>query len=89
MRMSDDLVVVRTYLNKFEAEVAKTALDAADIDSLIRADECGGVRPGLWMSGVELVVRTEDAARAEEILRLSRELSIFDPVRLSRHLRRQ
>ena len=70
--MSDDLVVVRTYLNKFEAEVAKTALDAADIDSLIRADDCGGVRPGLWMSGVELVVRTEDAARAEEILRLSR-----------------
>ena len=71
MGMSDDLVVVRTYLNKFEAEVAKTALDAADIDSMIRADDCGGVRPGLWMSGVALVVRTEDAARAEEILGLS------------------
>ena len=70
--MSDDLVVVRTYLNKFEAEVAKTALDAADIDSMIRADDCGGVRPGLWMSGVDLVVRTEDAARAEDILGSSR-----------------
>ena len=63
-----DLVVVRTYLNNFDAEVAKSALEAAQIDSMIKADDCGGVRPGLWMSGVELIVRAEDAERANEVL---------------------
>ncbi len=62
------LVVVRTYTNKFEADVAKSALDAAKIDSLIRADDAGGTRPHLWMGGVELLVRAEDAASANEIL---------------------
>ena len=63
-----DLVVVRTYLNNFDAEVAKSALEAAKIDAMIKADDCGGVRPGLWMSGVELIVRAEDVARANEVL---------------------
>ena len=63
-----DLVVVRTYLNNFDAEVAKSALEAAQIDSMIKADDCGGTRPGLWMSGVELIVRAEDAERAMEVL---------------------
>jgi hypothetical protein len=69
-----DLVVVRTFSNKFDADVAKTALDAAEIDSIVRADDAGGTRPGLWMgAGVELLVRAEDANRADEILRGSRE----------------
>ncbi len=63
-----DLVVVRTYLNNFDAELAKSALEAANIESMIKADDCGGTRPGLWMSGVELIVRAEDAARAMEVL---------------------
>jgi len=64
-----DLVVVRTFLNRFEADVAKSALDAAEIDSLISADDAGGLRPAMSLgSGVELLVREEDAARAAEIL---------------------
>jgi hypothetical protein len=67
--MSDtELVVVRTFLNRFDADVAKSALDAAGIDSLIRADDAGGTRPGLWMSGIALIVRAEDARRADEVL---------------------
>ena len=67
--MSDsDLVVVRTYLNNFDAEVAKSALEAANIDSMIRADDAGGMRPHLWIGGVELLVRAEDAMRANEVL---------------------
>src|SRR6478672_8871851 len=64
-----ELVVVRTFLNRFEAEMAQSALEAAEIESLIRADDAGGLRPAMTMgSNVELVVRAEDAARAEEIL---------------------
>jgi hypothetical protein len=63
-----DLVVIRTYLNNFDAELARSALEAAGIDSMIRADDCGGTRPHLWVGGVELLVRSEDAARADELL---------------------
>ena len=64
-----DLVVLRTFLNDIDAQLAKTALTAAEIDSIIRADDAGGMRPHLWVgSGVELVVRAEDVERASEIL---------------------
>lgn len=67
--MSDlDLVVVRTFLNNMEAELALSALEAAGIHTLIRRDDCGGVRPSLWLSGIELVVRREDAEAAAAIL---------------------
>lgn len=71
--MSDALVAVRTYVNHFEADVARTALEAAGIDCLIRSDDCGGLRPHLWLGGVQLVVREDDAERANEVL--SREAS--------------
>jgi hypothetical protein len=64
-----DLIVLRTFLNDIDAQLARTALEAADIDSMIRADDAGGMRPHLWVgSGVELVVRAEDVERANEIL---------------------
>ena len=64
-----DLLVVRTFGNLFEAEVAQSALEAAGIESLLRADDAGGMRPGLWVGrGVDLLVNAEDADRAEEIL---------------------
>ena len=63
-----DIVVFRTFLNHFDADVAKMALEAAGIESFIRSDDCGGMRPHFWMAGVELLVRADDVARAEEVL---------------------
>ena len=63
-----ELVVVRTYLNEIEAELARSALEAADIDAAVRTDDAGGARPAMWMSGVRLLVRAEDAERADQIL---------------------
>jgi len=69
MATHSDLVIARTFLNRFEADVAKSALDAAGIDSIIRADDAGGMRPAMSMgSAVELVVRAEDALRAAQLL---------------------
>lgn len=62
------MVVIRTFLNNVDAELAKSALEAAEITSIIRADDCGGVRPHLWMGGVELLVDEADQAQAEEVL---------------------
>jgi Putative prokaryotic signal transducing protein len=63
-----ELVVVRTFLNKIDAEMAQGALEAADIQSMVSADDMGGLRPGLWMSGVRLLVRAEDAEQAGKVL---------------------
>ncbi|MGA3295018.1 MAG: DUF2007 domain-containing protein [Candidatus Acidiferrales bacterium] len=63
-----ELVVIRDYRDKLEAELAHGALQAAGIESMIRGDDAGGTEPGLWMSGVKLLVRAEDAKRAAEIL---------------------
>jgi len=68
--MSDaDLVVVGRFNNRFEADVAKSALDAAGLDSMIRSDDVAGMRPPLSLTnGVELIVRADDAMAAREIL---------------------
>jgi hypothetical protein len=67
--MSDStLVVVGTFLSAVDAEVALSALDARGIEAMVRSDDCGGLRPHLWMHGVELLVREDDAVRAAEIL---------------------
>jgi Putative prokaryotic signal transducing protein len=65
-----DLVVVATFLNQIEADMAKGILETADIESMISADDAGGLRPHLWMGGVRLLVRAEDAEQAIKILNL-------------------
>lgn len=67
--METELVVVGTFINHFPADVAKSALEAAGIDAMIRSDDCGGLRPHLWMGGVQVLVRAEDRQRALEVLR--------------------
>ena len=63
-----ELVVVRTFGNRIDAELAHSALEAAGIESTIVDDDGGGTQPELWLRGVTVVVRAEDAERAEEIL---------------------
>jgi hypothetical protein len=63
-----ELVVVGTFLSRIEADVAQSALEAADIESMVAADDAGGLRPGLWMGGVRLLVRADDAKQATDIL---------------------
>ena len=64
----NDLVVLRTFENVIDAELAKSALEAADVDSFIQTDDAGGMRPHLGMNQVRLVVRSDDAERALGIL---------------------
>jgi len=68
-KIDSTLIAVKTYSNLFDAEVAQTALEAAGIECMVRSDDGGGMRPGLWMgNGVDLVVRKEDVQRATEVL---------------------
>ena len=62
------LVAVGDFPNRIDAEIAQGALEAAGIESMVSADDAGGMQPGLWLSGVKLFVSEADAVRALEIL---------------------
>ena len=63
------LTIVRRFSYRQEAELARAALEAAGIESMVRSDDAGGLRPGLAFSnGVELIVRAEDAESARDVL---------------------
>jgi hypothetical protein len=64
-----DLVTIRTYFDEFEANLAKSRLQAVGIDSMLGRDDCGGMRPSLtWAQGIRLVVRSDDAEQAAIVL---------------------
>ena len=67
--MSDEIVVLRKYINEFEARFAATILEANGIPTRVLADTAGGAYPSLALVfPVRLLVRAEDAAMAAEIL---------------------
>jgi len=67
--MSDsELVVLKTFLTRIDADLAKAALESAGIEAVVGADDVGGTKPSLWMGGVTLLVRAEDQHDARKIL---------------------
>lgn len=67
------LEVVGSFLNRIDADLARGALEAADIPATVSADDAAGTRPHLWLSGVRVLVPAADAERAREILRAAEE----------------
>ena len=65
-----ELVSVGNYSDRFSAEIAQSLLDTEGIDSYIRADDAGGMRPFqlAGAGGVWLIVGEQNAARASELL---------------------
>ena len=70
--MEDELIVVHAFGSLPEADLAKSALDAAGIEAMVKADSGGGMRPALAWSGVgyQVLVRAEDEQAARDILDL-------------------
>lgn len=69
MASDSDLVVVQTFKSRPEADLAKSALHAADINALVIGDDAGGLQPGLWEGrGVAVAVNRADEAAARAIL---------------------
>ena len=65
-----ELVSVGNYSDRFSAEIAQSLLDTEGIDSYIRADDAGGMRPFqlAGAGGVWLIVGEQNAARASALL---------------------
>jgi hypothetical protein len=73
-----ELVVVKTFGSRPEADIAKGALASAGIDAMIQADTAGGMREHLAWSGTgfRLLVREDDARAALEVLTSANESSV-------------
>jgi hypothetical protein len=65
-----ELVVVRTYSNKLDADLAKMTLQSAGIDSIFHAEGVSEIRSFPLLGEIELLVRADDADDADEILNL-------------------
>jgi hypothetical protein len=65
-----NLVVVQSCSSRFEAELAKGALEEAGIEAIIQADTVGGMREHLAWSGAgfKILVREDDATAARDVL---------------------
>jgi hypothetical protein len=65
------LVEVQAFGTQMEADLAKSMLDSAGIDSMIQADRAGGMRDHLAWSGFgfKILVREEDAEAARQLLK--------------------
>ncbi|HNS81704.1 MAG TPA: DUF2007 domain-containing protein [Kiritimatiellia bacterium] len=67
--MNPPLAVLRTYISEDAASMDRLFLEASDIETLIEADDCGGMTPYFQQAlGVRLLVREEDLDRAKELL---------------------
>jgi hypothetical protein len=66
----DDAIVLETFPNRIEAEMAAGLLESEGVPALVLADDAGGAYPSLqFVRGVRLLVAAEDQYRAREILR--------------------
>ena len=63
---SSKLITISTFRSTVDAQIAKGILDEVGIDSMIRADNAGGMYPAI--SGADLLVRSEDVAKAHDAL---------------------
>lgn len=67
-----DLVVVATFQNRVEADLAEGALRANGIEAMVSRDDGGGTEPALGVvTGFRLLIRAGDEQDASEVLGLS------------------
>lgn len=78
-----ELVVIRTYQRGLDADLGKSVLEAAGIQSMIRGDSGRRYYYGYGLAlstGIELLVRAEDAEDAEKILDMDVTDEASDPI---------
>ena len=66
----DNFVVIATYSNQLEAEVAQATLAEAEIESFLKFDDTAGMLPSLQFTrGVKLLVNQQDEQNARAALK--------------------
>ena len=75
MNTKNTIITINTYPSRMDAELAKSLLDSAGIESFISADDEGGMlsfpHGSLSASGVKLLIKENDKTDAEKVLKLN------------------
>lgn len=68
--MNDDLVLLKIFRTRLEAEIAKSVLLTNNIKAVVLGDDGGGAYPfpAQRTFGIELKVREKDLKKAKKIL---------------------
>ena len=67
--MSDEPIVIKTFSNETDAEMAHQVLEESGLRAFVFKDDAGGMEPHLQRTGgVRLLVIRADAERARQIL---------------------
>ncbi|MBD3383096.1 MAG: hypothetical protein GF404_12990 [candidate division Zixibacteria bacterium] len=68
---SEELVCLRIFDERTQAELVKAYLEAHGIDVMLRADDAGGMLPTMTANVGRpcVMVRVKDAAEAKELLK--------------------
>ena len=75
-----DLVTLRVFFTRSDAEIVKARLGAAGIDAIVLVDDEGGLNPGFYAHyGVRVAVREEDRAIAEDVVASGDDALVLDP----------
>lgn len=68
--MSEEVVVLKTFNNEIDAEMAQQVLHEAGVTAFVFKDDAGGMEPQLQQTnGVRLVVNRADAQHAQKMLK--------------------
>jgi len=64
------LVILKEFLQRHDAEMIKSLLEENGVKSILQADDCGGIRPGLaFGSAIKLKVDINDLEEAKTIIK--------------------
>jgi hypothetical protein len=67
--VEEELVVIATFANDAEAQMARAVLAAHDIPAAVLRDNAGGMLPALdWLVEIRLAVRRSDETVARSVL---------------------
>jgi len=67
-------IVLKTFINRYAAEIAKGLLDEKGIVNMISDEDVGGFRPGMIIGDtIKLIVNEEDLEKAKEAIKILEE----------------
>ena len=67
-------IVLKTFLHRYEAQIAKGLLDEQGILNMISDEDVGGFQPGMIIGqSIQLIVNEEDLEKAKTVIKISGE----------------
>lgn len=64
-------IILKTYIHRYEADIAKGLLDEKGIDNMISDEDVGGFRTGMIIGDtIKLIVNEKDLEKAKEVIKI-------------------